>query len=207
MKNTSDYTLMSGDVNVFMNNSYVTSAFISVRIKLFHTLIYWTNTLVKRVSPQESFTCPLGVDPNVSVTMQPQFDEISGPGCRIFSSKPIKTTKSRSVTVKNASGLTVQRLILKDQVPITSDQKVKVHITSPIGLPNIKERSLKEVSVDGNKVKARWSPWNQNDEKNGYANEEGFIDWICRVDAGETLNFKLCWEVKAPKKFKWDVIG
>jgi len=184
MKNTSNYTLLDGEVDVFLNNSFVTTAFIP------------------HVRPQESFSCPLGIDPNVSITLHPQTEETQEPRGRIFGSKSVKTTTSRSVTVKNERGLAIERLILKDQVPVTNEPKVKIRIISPAGLQDIGERSLKHVVVEGNKIAARWSPLSQNEDK---ANEEGFIDWICRVDAADSLNVKLSWEVKAPKKFKWHV--
>jgi len=35
----------------------------------------------------------------------------------------------------------------------------------------------------------------------GEVNTEGFMEWICRVDASSSLDLKLGWEVSVPKGF------
>ncbi|XP_041355009.1 protein F37C4.5-like isoform X1 [Gigantopelta aegis] len=107
--NTSQFTLLPGSTSIFLDNSFVAKA------------------KIKAVSPGEEFECSLGVDPAVRVTYKPlsKFRESSG----IFSKTAC--TKYKQVTeVKNSHDYAIS-VELRDQLPRSSDEKIKVTLIEP----------------------------------------------------------------------------
>jgi hypothetical protein len=123
----------------------------------------------------------------------------------------------QGISVKNTRTFPLSRLIVKDQVPISTDAQIKVNVLEP-ALPEVKMGwsrptkdirstiALNEVIISGNKdLRARWTRSNEDDEatQGSEVNAEGLMEWICRVEPNSSIELKLGWEVNVPKGFKW----
>ena len=73
--NTSEYSLLSGPANVFFENNFVDKVqlFLFIFFKFFPSKLnlLFFKTELKSYSPQEEFTCSLGVDPSIKVEYKP----------------------------------------------------------------------------------------------------------------------------------------
>src|ERR1700761_4023941 len=112
----------------------------------------FSNQLKQTVSPQESFKCSLGVDPSVRVTYNPPSKKINAPTGSILTKSTVTTSHSQRITVKNTRVFPVDKLIIKDQIPISNDARIKVTVTQP-ALPdkatttNANSVSVKEIAI------------------------------------------------------------
>ena len=77
---------------------------------------------IKAVSPQEDFTCSLGVDPAVKVTYKPvnKFREQSG-----LLNKTSSTTYQQVIEIKNTHNDAI-KILVSDQLPLSTEEKIKV---------------------------------------------------------------------------------
>ncbi|XP_071113457.1 protein F37C4.5-like [Haliotis cracherodii] len=107
--NNSMFTLLPGATSIFLDNSFVAKA------------------EIKLVSPGEEFLCSLGVDPAVRVIYKPlkKFTSSSG-----LISKSTTTTFEQVVEIKNTHEYTID-IVLKLQLPRSSDEKIKVALLEP----------------------------------------------------------------------------
>ncbi|XP_046560462.1 protein F37C4.5-like isoform X2 [Haliotis rubra] len=107
--NNSVFTLLPGETSIFLDNSFVAKA------------------EIKLVSPGEEFLCSLGVDPAVKVTYKPlkKFTASSG-----LISKTTNTTYEQVVEIKNTHEYSIN-IVLKLQLPRSSDDKIKVTLLEP----------------------------------------------------------------------------
>src|ERR1700761_6852098 len=128
----------------------------------------FSNQLKQTVSPQESFKCSLGVDPSVRVTYNPPSKKINTPTGSILTKSTVTTSHSQRITVKNTRVFPVDKLIIKDQVPISNDARIRVTVTQPAlvtkaAATNSNTALVKEVTIPnikGATVYARWAPSN-----------------------------------------------
>jgi hypothetical protein len=74
------------------------------------------------VSPGEEFTCSLGVDPAVKVEYKPphKYREQGG-----LLSKTVTTIHKQVTEMKNSRSDTI-KVLVKDQLPISMEEKIKV---------------------------------------------------------------------------------
>ncbi|XP_067674170.1 protein F37C4.5-like isoform X2 [Haliotis asinina] len=107
--NNSVFTLLPGATSIFLDNSFVAKA------------------EIKLVSPGEEFLCSLGVDPAVKVIYKPlkKFKASTG-----LISKTTNTTYEQVVEIKNTHEYSID-IVLKLQVPRSSDDKIKVTLLVP----------------------------------------------------------------------------
>jgi hypothetical protein len=174
------------------------------------------------VSPLESFSVSLGVDPSVRVTYHPQSKKVNLPTGRFMTERRVSTVYQQAISIKNTRSIPLSRLIVKDQVPVSTNAKIKVNVLEPTlpellagasksGLDATSSTASKEVAISGNKdVRARWVRVNEDDDAFAEAslgkvevNMQGLTEWVCRVEASSNLDLKLGWEVNVPKGFKW----
>jgi uncharacterized protein (TIGR02231 family) len=108
MRNSTDYPILPGPMSVFLDNSFVATS------------------KLPAVVPGETFDAFLGVDNGVRVERKllNRLTEVSG----LFS-KTRKVSYSFLITAENRKK-TAATLSLKENVPISQDEKVKVAITS-----------------------------------------------------------------------------
>ncbi|KAF8320903.1 hypothetical protein DL93DRAFT_2073682 [Clavulina sp. PMI_390] len=131
-KNTSDWTLVPGPSQVFFSGSFV------------------ARSVLPLVSPSETLAVSLGVDSAVRVKYHPTqlAKRVDKPGSSITPSwfslgssnasypysmtTEVKAFNSR-VTVTNTRKTPLGKLILRDQIPVSEDERVKVRLISPSG--------------------------------------------------------------------------
>ncbi|XP_048249176.1 protein F37C4.5-like isoform X2 [Haliotis rufescens] len=107
--NNSMFTLLPGATSIFLDNSFVAKA------------------EIKLVSPGEEFLCSLGVDPAVRVMYKPLKKFMGSSG---LISKSTTTTFEQVVEIKNTHEYTID-IVLKLQLPRSSDEKIKVALLEP----------------------------------------------------------------------------
>lgn len=144
----------------------------------------------------------------------------------LLSSKTVTTSVSQSISIKSTRRTKLDKLIVKDVVPASSDARIKVNIIEPKGLeepPSASNTASKSTSNSGSNsniskavqvgpgIKARWAPTAQNGSggdttsaENNLTdgNVEGTVEWICQLDPG-SYDLQLAWEVVAPAGLKW----
>ncbi|KAF9516192.1 hypothetical protein BS47DRAFT_1442695 [Hydnum rufescens UP504] len=192
IKNTSDFLLIRGPSNVFMDGNFV------------------SKSLIPSVSPQETFSCSLGVDPSLRITYHPQKKSVSTTGGSLLSrSQKMDVTAHRQrISIKNTRPTAISRLIVKDQVPTSENARIKVLLIDPnekqIGPmdPSSTNQSTPFVSRaqinDG--IVARWAQ--KKEDGTGGPKGDGIIEWVC-TDVGEELDINLAYEVSAPQNVPW----
>jgi len=108
--NRSDYSLLGGDINVFMDGNFI------------------AKSSIKGVSPTESFVLFLGTDDSIKITNPPGvfFKDTQG----ILRRSNLKTLK-HLITIKNTKSKEVEMLVY-DQLPKSNSSQIKVHLTRPV---------------------------------------------------------------------------
>jgi uncharacterized protein (TIGR02231 family) len=149
-KNTSDYPLLAGKTNIFLDNSFVSHA------------------NLKLVAPNEEFKTSLGIDEGIHIEHKliNRFSKDEG----LFSKKN-KVIFEYKIEIKN-NKKQESKIIVKDQVPISQSQDVKVELIEP----KIKENtdSLKKL-------------------------DDGSIEWILNIPEGEKIRLDLKFSVEYPR--------
>jgi uncharacterized protein (TIGR02231 family) len=109
VKNTSQFTILAGDANVFFDNCFV------------------ANTHLKSYSTQEEFTCSLGVDPSIKIDYKPlkKYKEQNG-----IINKTITMFYEQLIEIKNTTTSSI-KITLVEQLPLSADEKVKVTLLEP----------------------------------------------------------------------------
>ncbi|KAG8905841.1 hypothetical protein FRB99_008143 [Tulasnella sp. 403] len=207
IKNTSEYTLLEGPSNVYLDGNFVCKA------------------SLPNVSPQESFSTSLGVDPAVKITYhgQQRRTKPHPPNTALnlitpASSKIDTTTYTQRITIKNTHTRPTSPLTIKDQIPVSVDSEFKVSLVEPRDLGIAKER--KELHV-GEGAMVRWafkegtggdgnysSPTStgfkgKTTDDSGGVEDEGVLEWVCNLDAGKTLELSFSWDVACPMGRRW----
>ncbi len=130
---------------------------------------------------------------------------INLPTGSILGNKTISTAYSQRITIKNTRQSAVGRLLVRDQVPVSNEARIKVNVSEP-NMPDISSGlGLKEVGVTGYKnVTARWAPVNEDEQgPTAEPNREGFVEWICKLEPNSSTDLVLNWEINTPKELKW----
>lgn len=107
--NTTDYPLLAGQMNVFLDGTFVATSRLDTTM------------------PKEKFELALGADEGISVEHKRvnKFTEEKG----VFS-KDHKITYEYLTTIQN-NKQTAQRIIVTDQVPVSRNEKIVVKVQSP----------------------------------------------------------------------------
>jgi len=188
IKNTSEYTLLSGSSNVYVDGSFVAKSSISL------------------VSPLESFNCSLGLDPSIRVTYHPRVKKSATSG--LFS-KTNTTSYTQRIVVHNTKSVTVKNLKITDRIPVSQDSQVTVNLLSPalpqpaapsssLG-PSVASKAataLTKVRV-AEGVIAQWHCDEIDDDATGaeLPGTDGKIDWLSTLEAQKKVELVLNWEV------------
>lgn len=195
VKNTSQYVFLPGPSSVFMDNNFV------------------CKSSMPAVSPQESFSTSLGVDPSIKITYHPLQKKTKTSAGNLLSSKTDITSFTQRITVKNTRSTAASPVFIKDQIPVSEDNDFKVILTEPREMGPAKER--REVSVLPGAVKARWAFHGDNAEEQsvgskvlgsfgkGGVEEEGAIEFVCDLGVGKTIDVTVAYEVSGPAGQQW----
>ncbi|PPQ69929.1 hypothetical protein CVT26_013254 [Gymnopilus dilepis] len=186
--NTSEYTLLSGPSNVYVDQSFI------------------SRSSVPDVSPGELFACPLGVDPSIRVTYHPEIKKVGETG---FYNKSIKHTYSQRITVHNMKPVAVSCLKITDRVPVSQDANITVTILKPAltvsPLPTPQALSGKAtiaapaVNVSEGII-AQWRGAEEAGVDGWVLGREGLFDWVCSLPAHGKANLVLEYEVSTSQK-------
>ncbi|KAF8332763.1 uncharacterized protein EI90DRAFT_2918099 [Cantharellus anzutake] len=200
IKNTSNYMLIAGPSSVFMDGNFV------------------SKSTIPDVSPQESFSCSLGVDPSVKITYHPQTKLVRSQGGSFFSALPKQqiTKFVQRITVKNTRPSSLSRLTVRDQVPNSEDSRIKVTMLQPderyIGGPaqgyttgKYNQTSSSDAGTLSCTIRkgvvAQWAQRKEDDfGGTGGARGDGVIEWLCS-DVESSLDLELEYEVSSPMTF------
>ncbi|THH11349.1 hypothetical protein EW146_g8074 [Bondarzewia mesenterica] len=178
VKNTSDYRLLPGSVNVFLDDSYV------------------SKTSIHDIAPGDTFDCTLGPDSSTRITYTRQ-SKLTTAQASAFTEQFNTTTYTSRVTVHNQHNFALGTFIIRDALPVSDDEKrVKVILRRPSVLAEAKEGEKCDVK-DG--LKVRWMK--AKDGKGG--RKEGMFEWIWNVDAGKEVTIETEWDVKASADVRW----
>ncbi|KAK7050548.1 hypothetical protein R3P38DRAFT_2865776 [Favolaschia claudopus] len=187
--NASEYTLLSGSASVYVDGSFI------------------SRSDVPAVSPQESFDCPLGVDPSIRITYHPIIKKLSHSG---FYNKSANHVFSQRITVFNTKSISIDRLKIVDQIPTSQNSQIEVKLVSPaLILPSensggsggtLKGTSSKNppAAQTVNVARGVVAHWDGVDEPDCAVESLGLdrkLNWICSVAAQTKINLALDWEV------------
>ncbi|KAF4579549.1 hypothetical protein EYR36_001367 [Pleurotus pulmonarius] len=110
VKNSSEYTLVAGPANVYIDGSFI------------------AKSRIPAASPQESFECSLGIDPSVRTTYMPLSKKTSSSG---LINKTTTTVYSRQAIIRNTKSIPIENLKILDRVPISETSQITVKLISP----------------------------------------------------------------------------
>ncbi|KAI0667914.1 hypothetical protein C8Q78DRAFT_1174843 [Trametes maxima] len=182
VKNTSEYELLAGPVNVFMDNSFV------------------SKTAVGFIAVNESFGCVLGVDTSLKVEYQ-HSAETEHEERRSFAEPNKTTTRTVKTTITSRHQFDIAQVLVRDAIPLgNEDEQIAVRLKKPEGLAEAEEGQDVAVTLEGgHTVKVRWTK--VIDGRGG--EKDGFYEWVCAVPAGKKITLEAQWDVKAPIKTQW----
>ncbi|KAJ3530602.1 hypothetical protein NM688_g7685 [Phlebia brevispora] len=173
VQNTSDYRFLPGPVSIFLNDSFV------------------TKTTLGEVVPKDHFECALGSDPSMRIRYK--LSRVTSSGSRSMFGAKVRTVVCTAETiVGNKNGFAVSDLVVRDVLPIASEDSIKVELKKPEKLADTQGDKLIEVD---DTTKVRWSK--EADGKGGES--EGKYEWLVTVGAGKTVTVKAQWEIKVPE--------
>lgn len=187
--NASDYTLLAGSASVYVDGSFI------------------SRSSLPAVSPQESFDCPLGLDPSLRITYHPQSKKVSQSGFYTKSSNYIYVQR---ISVHNTKATTtVEDLKILDQIPVSEDEQINVKLVSPaLSLPD--GSSIKTVKTNASRaiphvqvsegVVARWEGSDESGIDVDALGKDGKINWLCTVPPQGKLSLVMQWEVSTPAR-------
>ncbi|KAJ7480628.1 hypothetical protein FB451DRAFT_1556210 [Mycena latifolia] len=180
--NASEYTLLNGTASVYVDGSFI------------------SRSVVPAVSPQESFDCPLGLDPSIRITYHPVIKKLTQSG---FYNKSANYVFAQRITVHNTKSVPVERLKIVDQIPISQNAQIEVKLVSPaLTLPSEAGGSTAKggakvpqaLSV-GKGVVAQWDGVDEPDCEVEALGLDRKVNWICAVPPQGKINLALEWEV------------
>ncbi|KAL0946220.1 hypothetical protein HGRIS_012479 [Hohenbuehelia grisea] len=183
VKNASEYTLLSGNASVYVDGSFI------------------SKSSVPAVSPQESFECPLGLDPSIRLTYHPVEKKASKSG---FYSKTATQTFTQRITIHNTRSIAIEDLKIVDHIPISEDAQITVKLVAPALTTPSNTGTLggKGTRPDPVKVSegvvAQWDGAEEAEAELTSLGKDGKLNWVCSVPAQGKVNLQLQWEVASP---------
>nr|CDJ86559.1 Protein F37C4.5 [Haemonchus contortus] len=157
--NTTPFPLPPGDAAVYLNNGFVTKAHL------------------RTVLPGDEFRCSLGVDPSIKIEYKTPTVTHEQVG---FMSKSTLLTHEQIIYLRNAKAMQSVQVTVKEQIPKSTDEKIKVAIVSPeIRAKNSEAKLNKDHNLEWTVVLV---PGQQKDLR---------IKYTVEHPASESLSFKL----------------
>ncbi|KAF2672103.1 hypothetical protein BT63DRAFT_188208 [Microthyrium microscopicum] len=139
-----------------------------------------------RVSPNQAFTIPLGVDPAIHISYPKPTLHRSTQG--IFN-KERAHVFSRSIFVTNTRPAPVELLVL-DQVPLSQDERLRIDIVSPRGL--IKEGDVVKTGAPAHEARKAWG------KARATLKKDGEVAWTVEIEKSQAAVLKFEYEAKMP---------
>ncbi|KAL0960745.1 hypothetical protein HGRIS_005769 [Hohenbuehelia grisea] len=189
IKNTSQFTFLHAKASVYVDGSFI------------------AKSTIPAVSPQETFDCPLGIDPSIRVEYHPKSKKVSSKSGFLQNSKNTYHEFEQRITVFNTKSITIPRLLVLDQVPVSEDSRISVKVTSPAlsssSGPTVKSLLTERGAVGASEsVKAQWVGSEENGSSESSSgtmvNKDGRFNWICSIPPQGKTNLILQCEVVYP---------
>jgi uncharacterized protein (TIGR02231 family) len=165
---SSSVTLLKGTAGVTLDSSFL------------------GNTTLQRISPGQTFTLPLGVDPAIHVSYSKPTVHRSTQG--IFN-KESAHSFNRSILLTNTKSTAIDLLVL-DQVPVSQEERLKIDILQPRGLG--KEGDVVKTGQSAKVGAADWGKAQAVLKKNGE------IAWTVDLKKGHACLLKLDYDARLP---------
>ncbi|KAI0791184.1 hypothetical protein C8Q75DRAFT_715913 [Abortiporus biennis] len=186
IKNTSQYHLLAGALNIFLDDGYVSQASIS------------------DTPPGGLFNCTLGVDPLVSVIYEKSSKTRKDPSRVFGDTGKATTTFTITVTIMNKHANPLYNLIVREVLPVPEDDEtVKVILKKPEGLADVDQGGILDISEKvGQKCTVRWGEIVAG--KGGQ--KEGKFEWVVNISEGGEVTLISEYDVKVPIGFQWNEV-
>ncbi|KAH9479803.1 Protein F37C4.5 [Psilocybe cubensis] len=156
IKNDSEYTLLRGIASIYVNGSFI------------------SRSDIPTVSPQESFDCPLGIDPAVRITYHPRSKKVTQPS---FTRRNSTYLFSQRISISNTKATPISYLKVREQVPVSEDSNITVNLTSPgLVLPQANKKGViivPEPVKISSQVVARWEGADEPEMDPGQVGKDG----------------------------------
>ncbi|PFH53301.1 hypothetical protein AMATHDRAFT_1370 [Amanita thiersii Skay4041] len=201
VKNASEYTLINGTASIYVDGSFI------------------SKSSVPSVSPDESFDCPLGIDPSVRISYHPLTKKTTQSSFGFFSQSRI-TSYTQAISAHNTKQSSISNLRIVDQFPISEDDAIKVKLLAPV-LPDLLSAeggdksarkastiassksslvAIKQVKVaDG--VFAQWGDGQDDDDDDAtHVGKDGKMSWLCEVGSQRKITLVMQWEISVPAR-------
>ncbi|KAK0446772.1 hypothetical protein EV421DRAFT_1791263 [Armillaria borealis] len=174
--NASDYTLLAGSASIYVDGSFI------------------SRSSLPAVNPQESFDCPLGLDPSLRITYHPQSKKGLQSG---FYTKSSNYVYVQRISIHNTKATTtVENLKILDQIPpalsLPDGSSIKTVKTNA-------SRAVPHVQVSEGVV-ARWEGSDESGIDVDALGKDGKINWLCTIPPQGKINLVMQWEVSTPAR-------
>lgn len=141
---------------------------------------------LQRISPNQQFTIPLGVDPAIQINYPKPSVHRSTQG--LFS-KESAHVFSRSIYITNTKPMPIEILVL-DQVPVSQEERLRIDILQPRGLA--KEGDAVKTGFPMTETKAAWGKAVATMKK------AGEVSWIANIEKSQGCVLKFDYEARLP---------
>lgn len=183
MKNTSDYHLLPGTVNVFLDGSYV------------------SKTNISDINTGDTFQCTLGIDTSAKVAHTLVSSSTTSTASSFVEQYKTTTyTSTTTITNRHTGDYPIQ-IVERSSLPVASpqDTRIKVFLKEPEGLAEGEEGSDIDLGrLDGFKVK-----WGTDVDESKDGKKSGKFIWCGTIDPGKEVVLVSKWEVRAPVDVEW----
>ncbi|KAF9483179.1 hypothetical protein BDN70DRAFT_800234 [Pholiota conissans] len=179
VKNTSEYRLISGLMDVIVDGSFINSTLIRNDINI-----------------GDTFECILGNDISTKVTYSCSCNTVR-PEASTFSEGTVIATYTTKITVQNKHQYDIPDLVVRDCMPTSKDQRIRVILRRPLELGDAKQGDFMSLKKGGLKV-----GWEKTYNGRG-GEKEGMFEWRWSVKSGATVELVAEYDVKGPKDIAW----
>jgi len=185
VKNTDEYYLLPGVMNIFLNNSYI------------------SKTNISEIATGDTFNCTLGMDTSIRVSHELTETSVTSPPSSFLEQYTTTTYVSTTKLHNRHTGDYPINIVERSSIPIASesDPRIKVFLKGPTGLAESEEGKEVDLErIDGFKVK-----WGRDVEDTKNGQKEGKFIWYGTISPGEEVVLVSEWEVRAPVDAEWRV--
>ena len=129
----------------------------------------------------------------------------------------------QKITIRNNRGSTIPRLLVREQIPVSRDERLKVNLIEPASIEHPNRSTIGGTTSKGERSQYIPKPvrlangvtvqWKVNDDEDAEGDtkstagmdgaREGMLEWICEIGSGKSTELNLAWEVIAPSSLNW----
>ena len=127
----------------------------------------------------------------------------------MLTTKTSTTVFEQSITVKNTRLAPLRDLRIRDQIPVSTDARIKVNILEPTQIIEAKNNIVnlsKGISV-------KWVRRDEDESEKDLVpggpdvnaeTAQGMFEWKCEIEPGASKDVTLSYEVSAPSTVSWE---